>query len=196
MCTPPHNTRHRKERRINLNRQTYQVIDKARIEVHIRTELLTLALHVVHCLHSQPLNAFHKLKLLGSSLFSCQFTSHLLQQHRARVRQRVDSVTYTVNQARLIINFLLQHAVEVIRNLRIVIPMPDMLLQMLHHVVHTDIRASVFRPFNEPIPATIEEYVSVQVDEVTRTVKVELLPPPCSVWRISNKSNVRASSGV
>ena len=37
---------------------------------------------------------------------------------------------------------------------------------------------------------------AVPVELVTRTVNVELLPPPCSAWRTSSKSSVRASRSV
>ena len=52
------------------------------------------------------------------------------------------------------------------------------------------------RPLREPMPAAMDEYVSVREELVTRTVKVELLPPPCSACVISNRSSIRASRGV
>jgi hypothetical protein len=53
-----------------------------------------------------------------------------------------------------------------------------------------------FGPFKEPSAAAIAEYVSVPEEETTCVVKVELLPPPCSMWRTRARSRIFASSGV
>ena len=52
---------------------------------------------------------------------------------------------------------------------------------IVKHFYDFDVGTAVVRPFREPSAAAIAEYVSVPEEETTCVVKVELLPPPCSI---------------
>ena len=51
-------------------------------------------------------------------------------------------------------------------------------------------------PFKEDRAAAIVEYVSEPDDVTTLVVKVELFPPPCSIWRTNARSKTFASKAV
>ena len=56
-------------------------------------------------------------------------------------------MTDTVNQSGLIIHFLIQHPCEIGIYLVHALPVLDILLQVMEHIGHLDIRASVKRAF-------------------------------------------------
>ena len=53
-----------------------------------------------------------------------------------------------------------------------------------------------FGPLSDDIAAATVEYVSDPDEVITRVVKVELFPPPCSICRISAVSSTFASVAV
>ena len=70
-----------------------------------------------------------------------------LKHLRPRVRNAVHRMTHTINQALLVKGLFIHHFFQISPHLLLICNISHMLLQIIHHFYHFNIRAAMLRPF-------------------------------------------------
>ena len=83
--------------------------------------------------------------LLLASLLLCQLARKPLQLHGTRVTHGVDRMANAIDQSGLVISLPTQHAIEISVDFIGVLPVLDVLLQVVEHVYHLNVGATMKR---------------------------------------------------
>ena len=143
---PADDAGHGEERRVDLARDAYAVIDEARVEVDVGAKDLAFALDLVDGLDGDLLDEFHELQLLEAALLGGQFVGHLLQENGARVGLGIDGVANAVDKPGAVEGLPRQEPADAGGDLLFVLPVPDVLLHELYHVADLEVGAAVLGP--------------------------------------------------
>ena len=90
---------------------------------------------------------FEEGKFFFTSFFFSQVTSQFFQNNGTRIGNCIDGMTDTVNQAGLVISLFVQHAHEISIDFIHILPVANVLFQMMEHIDNLDIGTTVQRTF-------------------------------------------------
>ena len=147
MRAPAHDPRHGEKRGIDLARDANQVVDEARVEVHVGAERLVAAFDLIDRLDGDLLDALHEFELLQAAFLDGQVPGHFLQQDGARVGFRVDRVADAVDEAAAVERRAGKQPAHAGGDLVFVLPVADLLLHEGDHVADLEVRATMLGPF-------------------------------------------------
>ena len=105
-------------------------------------------------------------------------------------------MSHSIDQTLLVKRLLIQQVAEVSPHSVLILPVRELLLHILKHLVTLMLAPPCLGPFREAMAAAMVEYVSVPEEVTTWVVNVELLPPPWSMCSTSAISRILASSLV
>ena len=84
-------------------------------------------------------------ELLGEALLGGELLGVVAQDDGARVGDRVDRVAHAVDEAGPVERLLVEQAVQVVRDLLVVLPVGEVLAQVVEHADDLEVRAAVAR---------------------------------------------------
>ena len=85
--------------------------------------------------------------LVLSSLLLGQFASQTFQLYGTRIAQCVDRMTDTIDKTSLVVSLLVEHTGEINIQFLHVLPVSDLLFQVMEHIDHLDVGTTMKRTF-------------------------------------------------
>ena len=147
MGCPTHNTGHGEYWCIDLLWQTYHLIDESAVEVEVGTSRFAASTMLLQTLDALLLYELQELILVLSSLLLCQFASQTLQLYGTRIAQCVHSMTDTIDETCLVVSLLVEHTGEINIQFLHILPVSDLLFQVMEHIDHLDVGTTMKRTF-------------------------------------------------
>ena len=141
--TPADNPGHRKNGRVQLLRDADHLIDKPGIEVQIRADRPAARVHLADAFQPAGFDPLEELELLFVALFLGHFAGHTLQRDGAGVAHGIHRVAQAVDQTGPVVSLLPEHPHQVFVYLLVVLPVLDLVAEMLEHVGHHHVGAAV-----------------------------------------------------
>ena len=145
MRHPADDTRGREQRRIQRLGQAEHTVNEAGIHIDVRAHRLVAALLFREHLGGQLFDQLDQVHLVGHALLLGERTGRVLERDRTRVALGIDGVTHAVDQAGAVACRAVQNAAQVVADLALVLPVLDVLLDLLELLDNAQVRAAVTR---------------------------------------------------
>ena len=133
MSRPTGHTSTGEQRSEQILRNAQHGVHEAGIHVHVRAHILPCALLVEDNLGRQALDLLKQAELGLEFSAHSQLLGEALANNGTRIGQRVNCMTHAVDQAALVISLFVHDLRKICRNLVIVFPIDDVVLDLLLH---------------------------------------------------------------
>ena len=152
MRAPADDSRHRENRRIQLQGDADHLVNEARVEVEVGADGAAAAVDAGDAVQAALFDELEEVELPLEAFFGRQRRGHPLQRHRARVAQRVDRVAESVDEAGAVVRLAAQHPHQVLVDFGRVLPILDLAPQVAEHIGDHHIGAAVQATFQGADP--------------------------------------------
>ena len=143
MGAPAHDTGHGEDRGVELQGKIQHAVYKAAVEVHIGADAFVDFAFLADDLGGQPFHHGIKGEFLFPSLFHGETLDKGFEDVRTGVREGVDRMAHSIDKSCMVKGFLVEQSTQISAYLFLIGPVFHLLLHILEHPYHLDIRAAV-----------------------------------------------------